>query len=59
MNPVRSLGPAIAAHNFKSLWLYMVAPVMGMVAGATAYTIVRLNVEPAPPGGLPVRSFRR
>jgi aquaporin NIP len=59
MNPVRSLGPAIAANNFKSLWLYIVAPVMGMVAGATAYTIVRLNVEAAPPGGLPVRSFRR
>ena len=31
MNPARSLGPAIAALNFESIWLYVVAPVTGML----------------------------
>ena len=31
MNPARSLGPAIAALNFESIWLYVVAPVIGML----------------------------
>ena len=31
MNPARSLGPAIAAQNFESIWLYVVAPVIGML----------------------------
>jgi len=30
MNPARSLGPAIAALNFESLWLYFLAPIIGM-----------------------------
>lgn len=58
MNPVRTLGPAIAANNYKSNWLYRynVGPVMGMVAGATA---VRLKDEDATPGQLLDRTFRR
>ena len=31
MNPARSLGPAIAALNFESIWLYVVSPVIGML----------------------------
>ena len=31
MNPARSLGPAIAAQNFESAWLYILAPVLGML----------------------------
>jgi len=30
MNPARSIGPAIAAMNFEHLWIYIVAPVLGM-----------------------------
>ena len=36
MNPARSLGPAIAALNFESIWLYVVAPVIGMLLACPA-----------------------
>ncbi|WOL05191.1 hypothetical protein Cni_G13918 [Canna indica] len=45
MNPVRTLGPAIATSNYKEIWLYMVAPVIGAVFGAYAYQVVKLHVE--------------
>lgn len=32
MNPARSLGPAIAALDLSSMWLYIVGPVIGVVA---------------------------
>lgn len=57
MNPVRTLGPAIAVNNYKGIWLYMLGPVLGMLAGATAYTAVRLKEEDPP--RLPVRVFHR
>ncbi|ERM96179.1 hypothetical protein AMTRI_Chr09g34350 [Amborella trichopoda] len=57
MNPVRTLGPAIAAGNYKAIWIYMVAPTLGAITGAAIYTFVRLRGEdgetPRP------RSFRR
>ena len=31
MNPARSIGPAVAALEFRGLWLYLLAPVLGMV----------------------------
>ncbi|KAM6548607.1 hypothetical protein CsatB_020283 [Cannabis sativa] len=43
MNPVRSLGPAIAAGNFKGLWIYLVAPPLGALAGAATYTVVKIS----------------
>lgn len=58
MNPVRTLGPAIAAANYKGLWIYMVAPVVGALLGATIYTGVKLKDEEAGPTRQ-VRSFRR
>ncbi|CAN6481669.1 unnamed protein product [Victoria cruziana] len=42
MNPVRTLGPAIAAGNFKGIWIYMIAPPIGTVLGAAAYNSIRL-----------------
>ncbi|KAH9318032.1 hypothetical protein KI387_019801, partial [Taxus chinensis] len=43
MNPVRTLGPAIAAHNYKGIWIYLISPVLGALTGAAAYTTVRLK----------------
>ncbi|XP_071702479.1 probable aquaporin NIP5-1 [Rutidosis leptorrhynchoides] len=58
MNPVRTLGPAIATGNYKDLWVYLLAPTLGALTGAGVYTLVKLE---AAEGELPreVRSFRR
>ena len=34
MNPARSLAPAIVSGNLRSLWLYLLAPVLGALAAA-------------------------
>ncbi len=39
MNPARSLSPALFSGNFAELWLYIVAPIAGMIA---AYPTCRL-----------------
>lgn len=41
MNPARSLGPALVSGNLGDLWIYLVAPPLGAVAGALAYQLVR------------------
>ena len=58
MNPVRTLGPAIAANNYKGLWLYMIGPPLGALGGATAYALIRLSDDDPGPSRS-VRSFRR
>jgi aquaporin Z len=41
MNPARSLGSALCAGRFDDLWLYFVAPPIGMLLGAELYTRLR------------------
>jgi aquaporin NIP len=41
MNPARSLGPALAAGEWRSFWVYLAGPLLGAVAGALAYQAVR------------------
>lgn len=41
MNPARSLGPALIGGSFDHLWVYLVGPLAGAVAGAFAYEWVR------------------
>lgn len=48
MNPVRTLGPAIATGNYNGLWIYMVAPTLGALTGAAIYTLVKLRDDEAP-----------
>ncbi|XP_015084985.1 probable aquaporin NIP5-1 [Solanum pennellii] len=59
MNPVRTLGPAVAAGNYKSLWIYLVAPTLGALAGAAVYTLVKLRGDNTTETPRQVRSFRR
>lgn len=42
MNPVRTLGPAIASGNYRGIWLYMVGTPLGALGGAGAYTAIKL-----------------
>ena len=41
MNPARSFGPALASGQWSEFWVYVAGPVMGAVAGALAYQLVR------------------
>jgi aquaporin NIP len=41
MNPARSLAPAIVSQHFQSLWLYLVAPVMGAVTAVGVHKILK------------------
>lgn len=41
MNPARSLGPALIANNFASLWLYLAAPVAGALLAVPLCICVR------------------
>ncbi|XP_059458150.1 aquaporin NIP6-1 [Corylus avellana] len=61
MNPVRTLGPAVAANNYKAIWVYLTAPILGALCGAGIYSAVKLPEED---GGIhekpsTTRSFRR
>ncbi|KAJ4832960.1 Aquaporin NIP2-1 [Turnera subulata] len=46
MNPVRTLGPAIASRYYKSVWVYLVGPVTGTLLGAWSYNLIRVNDKP-------------
>ncbi|WOL09152.1 hypothetical protein Cni_G17905 [Canna indica] len=46
MNPARSLGPAIVAQRWQGIWVYIVGPFTGMVAGAWTYNLLRFPDKP-------------
>jgi aquaporin NIP len=41
MNPARSLGPALAAHELDALWIYLLAPPLGAALGSGVYAFLR------------------
>lgn len=41
MNPARSLGPALVSFTWTAQWVYVIAPLVGAVAGAYAYRWLR------------------
>jgi aquaporin Z len=41
MNPARSLAPALVSLNLTSLWIYLIAPVLGAALGVLANRCVR------------------
>ena len=41
MNPARSLGPDVVGDMWRGLWIYFVAPPLGMLAAAETYVRAR------------------
>ncbi|RDX72848.1 hypothetical protein CR513_47613, partial [Mucuna pruriens] len=46
MNPARSLGPAIVHNEYRGIWIYLVSPTLGAVAGTWAYNFIRYTNKP-------------
>lgn len=59
MNPVRTLGPAVAAGNYRGIWIYLLAPTLGALTGAGVYTLVKLQDDDDVRPARQVVSFRR
>lgn len=47
MNPARSIGPAVFTGNYSNLWLYILAPIAGAMAGAMVYEWIRCQAKDA------------
>ncbi|MDX5320069.1 MAG: aquaporin [Bacteroidota bacterium] len=43
MNPARSLGPALVSGRVESLWVYLLAPVLGMLVAVALYRASNWN----------------
>jgi len=41
MNPARSLGPGIVAGDLHSIWVYLLAPIVGAALAAITYAFIR------------------
>ncbi len=41
MNPIRSIAPAIVSGNTQSLWIYIVAPVLGALLAVIAFNLFK------------------
>jgi aquaporin NIP len=41
MNPARTIGAAVATGKYKDIWVYLVAPTLGAIAGAGTYTLIK------------------
>ncbi|KAL2241443.1 UNVERIFIED_CONTAM: putative aquaporin NIP-type [Sesamum indicum] len=46
VNPARSIGPAIVKHEYRGLWVYIVGPIVGIVAGGFVYNLIRFTNKP-------------
>ena len=47
MNPARSLGPALVSGELTSIWIYLLAPLVGAALGALTYQLIRGQASPS------------
>jgi glycerol uptake facilitator protein/aquaporin Z len=45
INPARQLGPAVLSGQTTDLWIYLIAPVLGALAGAGTYRLLIRRTE--------------
>lgn len=57
MNPARSLGPAIVSWNFSDIWIYIIGPTIGALAGGFVYRFLRLRPRACSPSPSPNTSL--
>lgn len=41
MNPIRSLAPAIVSGHIEHVWVYLTAPVLGVILAVIAWTVLK------------------
>ncbi|KAK1350694.1 Aquaporin NIP [Heracleum sosnowskyi] len=46
MNPARSLGPVLVTSRYDGIWIYLLGPISGAIAGAWIYNILRFTNKP-------------
>jgi MIP family channel proteins len=46
LNPARSLGPALVSGDLASLWIYLIAPILGGIVGAGLFERVNRGSPP-------------
>ncbi len=46
MNPARSLAPAVVSGHFTALWVYLTAPILGVVAAVPLWKFIRSADKP-------------
>jgi aquaporin Z len=46
MNPARTFGSAFHAGNWHALWIYFIAPTLGMLAAAEVFLLARKGASP-------------
>ena len=51
MNPARTIGPAVATGEYLAIWVYLIGPIVGALAGVALYAYMR--GRPHPDGGHP------
>jgi aquaporin Z len=47
MNPARSLAPAVCSGNLQTIWVYILAPVLGAVVAVPIWRLIRVARQPS------------
>ncbi len=53
MNPARSISPALVSGHLRSLWVYLLGPIIGAIAAVWIFAILKDRPEQKLPNGRP------